>query len=307
MDDKSVMAVIRAARPSFRNMHDKAAFAVHASFLSSGYILTATGPPAFSDTALSSTSTDEVGTENWNDREGEYAFVYVKPEKGGKRVLVKCLAMNDTLQVDALADGAPEPAHAEIDVNEFVAQNSGSNYAEQYKNLDKLVKKLNDGILSKLDGASSSSSSSSKQSSSTKPTSVETTDGSRHIDDPSTILHEDPQAYHPGMVYPPVPVSPYGVSDLYPGAGAGMYPGRGSSGIGGGMLLGPNDPRWFGGSGVEPGLPGGPTGIPPGARFDPYGPPGVPGFEPGRFTRNPRPGGRTHPDLEHFGNDSDYI
>lgn len=24
---------------------------------------------------------------------------------------------------------------------------------------------------------------------------------------------------------------------------------------------------------------------PPGARFDPYGPPGVPGFEPGRFTR----------------------
>lgn len=26
-------------------------------------------------------------------------------------------------------------------------------------------------------------------------------------------------------------------------------------------------------------------GVPPGARFDPYGPPGVPGFEPQRFTR----------------------
>lgn len=26
-------------------------------------------------------------------------------------------------------------------------------------------------------------------------------------------------------------------------------------------------------------------GVPPGARFDPYGPPGVPGFEPGRFVR----------------------
>lgn len=26
-------------------------------------------------------------------------------------------------------------------------------------------------------------------------------------------------------------------------------------------------------------------GVPPGARFDPYGPPGVPGFEPNRFVR----------------------
>jgi len=26
-------------------------------------------------------------------------------------------------------------------------------------------------------------------------------------------------------------------------------------------------------------------GVPPGARFDPYGPPGVPGFEPNRFAR----------------------
>jgi len=56
-NDKTVMAIIRAARPSFRNNHDKIAFAVHASFLASGYVLTATGPAAFSDTALSSPST----------------------------------------------------------------------------------------------------------------------------------------------------------------------------------------------------------------------------------------------------------
>ncbi|GKV14465.1 hypothetical protein SLEP1_g25345 [Rubroshorea leprosula] len=35
-NEKSVMAVIRAARPSFRNNHDKIAFAIHASFLASG-------------------------------------------------------------------------------------------------------------------------------------------------------------------------------------------------------------------------------------------------------------------------------
>ncbi|KAI3742199.1 hypothetical protein L1987_59879 [Smallanthus sonchifolius] len=49
-------------------------------------------------------------------------------------------------------------------------------------------------------------------------------------------------------------------------------------------------------------------GVPPGARFDPFGPPDVPGFEPNRFTRNPhRPPGGTHPDLEHFNNGSDFI
>lgn len=57
VNQKSVMAVIRAARPSFRNNHDKIAFAVHASFLAAGYVLTATGPPAFSENALSSAST----------------------------------------------------------------------------------------------------------------------------------------------------------------------------------------------------------------------------------------------------------
>lgn len=144
-NEKTVMAVIRAARPSFRNNHDKIAFAVHASFLASGYILTATGPAAFSDTAFSSPSTgtpltllslslsvsslcnsdylkngrsfwrvDEVGMDNWQELDDEYAFVYTNPEKGLKKVLVKCLAMHDKLLVDALAEGASEPVHLEI-------------------------------------------------------------------------------------------------------------------------------------------------------------------------------------------------
>lgn len=54
-NDKSVMAVIRAARPTFRNDFDKLAFAVHATFLVSGHVLTATGPSA--DTDFTSPST----------------------------------------------------------------------------------------------------------------------------------------------------------------------------------------------------------------------------------------------------------
>ena len=52
--------------------------------------------------------------DGWNEVDGEYAFVYANPEKGNKKVLVKCLVMNDVLLVDALADGCSEPLHLEI-------------------------------------------------------------------------------------------------------------------------------------------------------------------------------------------------
>ncbi|XP_021829579.1 probable proteasome inhibitor isoform X1 [Prunus avium] len=305
-NDKSVMAVIRAARPSFRNNNDKVVFAVHASFLASGYVLTAAGPPAFSDSALSSPSTDEVGMDQWNELDDEYAFVYVNPEKGSKNVLVKCLVMNDKLLVDALADGSSEPVHLEINVGDHVGENGGSNYSTQFKNLDKLVKSLETQVLTKLDGSSSVSSSS-------NPLSSERND--RSTSEP-VYGPSGSQPNPSGMVFPPINPTG-GFSDLLPGPGAGMYPTRGGFSSGG-MLLGPNDPRWFGGVG-EPGFPGGepgfprfdphrPAGVPPGARFDPYGPPGVPGFEPNRFARNPRrPGSGTHPDLEQFGGGSDFI
>ncbi|KAL9272199.1 putative proteasome inhibitor [Drosera capensis] len=291
--EKSVMAVIRSSRPTFRSDSDKLAFAVHAFFVSSGLVLVSTGPPAFSDSALSeSSNTDEVGIEGWNEGKDEYAFVYVDPEKKNRKVLVKCLVMGEKLLVDAVSDGF-EPAHLEINIDEYVAENAGNNYNTLYKNLGKLISSLESEILSRLDGSTKSTSRSSP-SSSTPPAAE------------FVITEQRPRNLPQGGVIPPA--IPLGGSDLYPGPGAGMYPSRGFGG-GGGMLLGPDDPSWFEGRGRRPGFPGGPN-VPPGARFDPYGPPGVPGFEPGRFTRGPRrPPGATHPDLQHFGSgdDADYI
>ncbi|XP_022978240.1 probable proteasome inhibitor isoform X3 [Cucurbita maxima] len=272
VNEKSVMAVIRATRPTFRNDNDKVAFAVHAIFLASGCVLTATGPPAFTDAAFSSPSKDEISIEGWNELEDEYAYVYANLEKDSnwKKVIVKCLVMNGKLLIDALTDENSEPLHLEIDVEEIVNPNGGSNYSTQYRNLDTLVKRLGLGILSKLGGSSKATTS------------------------------------NPARVVIP-PINPLGGGDLFPGPGAEMYPAGGGFSGDGSMLLGPNDPRWLG-IGIGPGFEGGQPGVPPGARFDPYGPPGVPGFEPFRFVRNPgRPGGGTHPDLEHFGDGSDFI
>lgn len=57
---------------------------------------------------------DEVSVDHWNELNDEYAFVYMNAEKGGKKVLVKCIVMNKKLLVHALSEGFSEPLHLEI-------------------------------------------------------------------------------------------------------------------------------------------------------------------------------------------------
>ncbi|GLJ32723.1 hypothetical protein SUGI_0658340 [Cryptomeria japonica] len=299
----SVLAVIRASRPSFRNAHDRVAFAVHASFLSAGYSLTATGTEAAAASAPSSPGHEEVGIEGWNEMEDAYAFCYSKSDKGeNKSVIVKCLVMGDMLIVDAALISAKEnsePCNLEINVNEYINDSTtSSNYSEQYKDFPTLVDRINSAIISKLEDSPK------KESAANSSRSTATSSGQEANESQPVLGRPVYQPDSSGLVYPPVPS--FGGSDLFPGPGAGIYPRRSGGGMGGGMLLGPNDPGWgnIGGMGGDEGLgfPGEVRGVPPGARFDPYGPPGVPGFEPNRFARDQRrPGGRgNHPDLEHF-------
>ncbi|XBH76169.1 hypothetical protein VPH35_102858 [Triticum aestivum] len=108
-----------------------------------------------------------------------------------------------------------------------------------------------------------------------------------------------------GLIYPPV--VPVGHDDTFPVPDVGFYPHSG--GTGGSMHVGPNDPRFFP---TNPSTPFGDLGsVPPGGRYDPIGPPDVPGFEPSRFVRHSRhsspSGGSTHPDLEFFQQGPDFF
>ncbi|KAI3937453.1 hypothetical protein MKW98_018752 [Papaver atlanticum] len=289
---EGVMAVIRATRPNFRNAHDKVAFAVHAMFLNAGYLLTATGSQAFSDTILTSPPSDEVGIEGWNQSEDSYGFVYLNTDKGVKyTVLVKCLVIGDFLVIDSMSSKYPdkEPLSLQINVNDYNGGDERTNFASQFKDFDELVKKLNLEILSKLEDTPKPTG----NSSSSPPSSTVPPVASGIVDDRA------------GYIVPPV--APGIFDDRLPGPGAGFYPRHPDIG-GGPMLIGPNDPRWFRPAGGHPDRPDllGPLGIPPGARFDPYGPPEVPGFEPNRFGGNPRRPSGPHPDLAPFG-DPDYI
>ena len=41
--------------------------------------------------------------------------MYVNPDKEGKRMIMKCLAMNGKLAVSAMSDGLSEPVNLEIE------------------------------------------------------------------------------------------------------------------------------------------------------------------------------------------------
>ncbi|KAE8655758.1 putative proteasome inhibitor isoform 2 [Hibiscus syriacus] len=78
-------------------------------------------------------------------------FVYTNPEKGLKKVLVKCLVMNRKLFVETLAENSSQPPHLEIDIDDYVGgENTSGNYSALYNNLEKLVNGLEKEVISKL-------------------------------------------------------------------------------------------------------------------------------------------------------------
>ncbi|XP_024528767.1 probable proteasome inhibitor [Selaginella moellendorffii] len=277
----AVLAVIRASRPQFRSPHDRVAFALHAAFLASGYSLGATGSAA----ASGASSEQEVGIDGWNELENAYAFKYFTDEKDlPKSVDVKCTAIGDMLMVDAAVEGGNDLFHLEIKVTDFAKDSDTGNYAQQYKDLDGIVKVVNSQVLSKC---------------STKPpepaTSTRET-GKLMIDDETMSVPRRPYPATPGVSLIGRPV---GLNDLLPGPGVGVFDHHRKDSTlesgEAGSLVGPGHPVW---GNVPPGHDD-PSGLtrPQGARFDPFGPPGVPGFEPQRFGRG---GGRG--DIQHFPN-----
>lgn len=294
----AVLGVIRASRPALRSALDRAAFAVHAAFLAAGYSLVATGAKANSSTSSGRGDESEVGVDGWDEMNGAYAFRYSGAGQPDllPTVTVKCMAMGDSLMVDAVGTDTDTPVHVEIKATQYAVDGDAGAYNQQYTNLEDLVNLVNSSILGKL--------SPKKEKTPAAADPEQTGEGRRSSERGSSLIDDRQRSGGPGFSYPQVPG--YDGSDLYPAPGAGVFVPGGNPFGGPGMLVGPNDPRW-GPVGVprpgHPGIGGGVPGVPPGARFDPYGPPGVPGFEPNRFTRDSKRGPGGHPDLEHF---SDY-
>ncbi|CAI7811274.1 unnamed protein product, partial [Closterium sp. NIES-54] len=328
---EAVLALVRAYRPRFTSKQDGVAFAIHATFLSSGFRCLAVGPDA-AEVAAGSKDVDlnaDAGIEGWNTVPGVYNFAYAHESTSaeaasaeqtsiaGKVVVVQCLPVADggLLMVDATpmvgavtsaAGGASSSvSHLEIRVSEHTSADTPStstDYSKIFTNLPALVSSISSAIIEPLTSSTTSGTpagtaagAGAGAATAAQPTSTGTAgqesvrSSGREGERAGGVHFEEPERGSvggvgggEGIVYPPIPAGPP-YDDLHPGGGAGIMPSRPGFG-GGSMLVGPHDPRW------GPTFPGGvggmgplPPGMPPGARFDPFGPPGIPGFEPGRF------------------------
>ncbi len=57
----------------------------------------------------------EVGIDGWNEMDGAYAFRYTGNELGlSKSVTVKCLAIGDSLLIDAVSSDVDTPVNLEL-------------------------------------------------------------------------------------------------------------------------------------------------------------------------------------------------
>jgi len=236
---------------------------------------------------LDSTANDKLVPDGWNKSSDAYSFYYKHP-KSSMTFILKNLTMGEKLLVNGLAVEDNRVYTLELNVNDYIKKGVAN---DDFQNIFMNMEALNvfkREIINKL-----------------LPMTEEEAPENRPVVVPPSGRGPPQQPYSPSYdplrVTPPrqprIPVSPlyepgfpsyappFGVGDrdLDPlGPGIPSFPGQG------GNLIGPNHPGFgpvtdpyatgpFPGRGRGRG--GAPPGHPPGARFDPFGPPGF-GFEP---------------------------
>ncbi|EFN53306.1 hypothetical protein CHLNCDRAFT_136975 [Chlorella variabilis] len=297
--EAATLAVVRASRPTFRSAHDKLAFAVHAFLLSEGFKLVAPGVAAEDESADFATSREEVDPAGWDSLDAAYAFRYQDTEGKRAPVYVKGLVLGGQLLVHWVEGDSPtsEPRTLELDAAAFTTDEPAAPAC--YQHTTELVAKLRQHLGSVLAGGPTAAGSAGRQKEGRAQAS-----GRAEGREAEPLQEQPPGVSGVGYRPPGLPVG-IGADDLVPpgvrppGYGGGpAFPGLMEPGPlrgGGGMHVGPGDPifgpgRLGGGVGRPPGH----GSLPPGARWDPIAPPGMRGFGPDDFQREP---GQPHPDM----------
>lgn len=308
--------------PYYRSKEDKVAYAIHAYILSLNYKLNAVGIAAEDESTDWTSPRDEIDHQGWNDNtsaEGFYTFRYQDLDNNKRPPLyVKIMtAAPGTF----LLHWAPNKHNdtVMIDVAKFTTDNP--NPASSYKNLPLLIGTLQQCSLGiptapteQPSGPGSSSSSRGGAPTVPSPSPQPSGPDYNSTNDENPLRMAPPTRRPvPGYGSPGMPLG-IGTEDVVPpgvrppGYHHPPLPGNLPSGPhrGGGMHVGPGDPifgtgRYGRGVGVGGREGGGGVGggggevLPPGARWDPIAPEGLPGAHPEDYVPELRP--RIHPDV----------
>lgn len=224
--------------------------------------------------------TSELLPPGWTDQEGIYELSYVGRDRS--RYLVKALVVEGQLITNMSKVDSDDTAVFNKPIADMVSDNF-KDFNSAYKDLKSLKDQITQGLLESLSPGFRS------QRAPEAPLAAAAS-SSRERRTPEPVPD-------PLRVHDPLRVSGYGSDrQSHPLAVGGSDLDPLGRGFGGGMLM---DPR-------RPPVTNLPPGVPPGARFDPFGPPGL-GPGPGG---RPRPRFPGEPDPDHLrmpGNDYDNM
>eukprot|EP01117_Protostelium_nocturnum_P018228 TRINITY_DN758_c0_g2_i1.p1 TRINITY_DN758_c0_g2~~TRINITY_DN758_c0_g2_i1.p1 ORF type:complete len:341 (-),score=109.71 TRINITY_DN758_c0_g2_i1:51-1073(-) len=260
-------------KPPLRNKFDAISLLLHLAMKSFGFRCVGS-----SESSRDETNSGDFAPEGWNSSNDSYTFTY-KHSKSSMVFVVKALVMGDSLLVNGLALEDKKVHSMEVHTNDYVIRDAKMDeYSNLFKNLQELLNEFKAKVVDKLlPGLNKEGYQAPSESSNT------TADQNQRRDP----LREDPYRNDPlrvpnsggyGRPYGSGPAFGMGDRDLYPDVGGFNIPSIPGMGPGGyGSHMGPDHPG-FGSldpyRGEGGGLGRGNPRPPPGARFDPFGPPG---------------------------------
>lgn len=189
----------------------------------------------------------EILPDNWNSNGTEYIISYTSNSKGYE---MKALVVEDSLIINLMKKSDERTANITCIVKDHIT-NYKANFQERFMNLEDLNEKLETEFTPLTNSTKPSEQLEKSAETRTEP-----------IVDPLRVGPPRIGGYNPQQQYPPP--DNYGRSDLEPFGG--FDPLR----SGGGMIFDP-----FRGGNRNPRIPSNlpPGAVPPGARYDPFGPP----------------------------------
>jgi len=263
---------IEQAKPTLSRPEDAIVLLLHLSLKRLQFRCVGT-----SESSRDESVTGAFAPEGWNKSEDAYVLTYKHP-KSSMHFVLKCLKMGGNLLINGIALEDNKIHSMEIDSLSYTRKNPDlADYKTIFKDAGALLRQFKANIIDKLlpglnkEGFESASTTNTT----TAPQRNEPArPRPRYDDDPLRI---DPLR-EPSRT-PNRPYVPMGHEDLYPNVGGfnipsvpGMGPNFG--GGAGGSQMGPNHPMFHPDHEDDYNLPRPGIRPPPGARFDPFGPPG---------------------------------
>jgi len=275
----SVIQTLKDTKPALLNEFDAIVVVLHCVMRELGFRCV-----GLSESKPESNNNAEAPIpEGWNASSGDsYSFRY-KHNQSSMTFILKVLVMNDKLLVHGLAKEDNKIQTLELSVKDFIKEKAGlETYENLYNNLDNLIALFKINVTSKLLPMLNKPGYEAGDTNTTRNTT--NPENQQRREEPRYDPYRDPLLVHdplriPGTGRGPIPV-PGGFGVGYADRFGPSFPGLGPIDPGAmGNLVGPNHPG-FGGrfNGPDPnyGL-GGPRlprgAVPPGARFEPFGPP----------------------------------